>query len=283
VGKHRFDRTDTTWVATITEWNPTVADGAKHALTPLNAAKSSRPWLPTRWGPDEAGTQPRRWVRPERVWEAAVAALCAVTLGAGGWSVFSEDTPVEQQTVPLLLQYVQGRPSLQDDSITSDTTSPGVTATPDATAQPTIGPVSHKPDAVAQPAIAVGSIGHTPAVTTQSGATRRSTTARAARSGSACTVTHQLIYQWPNGFQASVIVRAGAAPITRWKVRWTFRNGQTITCLWNGVYATSGGTVTVHNASYNGNIAANATVELGLTGSFTSANGSPTGLTCTGA
>ena len=283
MGRHRFDGADTTWVATITVWNPTVAYGAKHALTPLDAAKGSRPWSPTRWGADETGAQPRRWIRPERVWEAAVAALCAVTLGAGGWSVLSVDTSVEQQTVPLLLQQVQGRPSVQDDSITSDTTSPGVTATPDATTQPTIGPVPRKLDAVAQPAIAVASIGNQPAVKTRSGTTRRPTNAPPARSGSACTVTHQLIYQWPNGFQASSVVRAGAAPITSWTVRWTFRNGQTITCLWNGVYATSGGTVTVHNASYNGNIAANTTVELGLTGSFTSANGSPTGLTCTGA
>ncbi|WP_349260737.1 cellulose binding domain-containing protein [Actinocrinis sp.] len=83
---------------------------------------------------------------------------------------------------------------------------------------------------------------------------------------------------WSGGFQALVTVTAGNTPINGWTVRWTLASGQSITQLWNGTLSTSGSSVTVTNASYNGALAAGASTTFGFT-----AAGSPSNprLTCT--
>ena len=65
-------------------------------------------------------------------------------------------------------------------------------------------------------------------------------------------------------------VTAGSAPINGWTVRWTMAGGA-ISQLWNGTLSTSGSSVTVRNASYNGSLAADASTTFGFL-----ANGSPT-------
>lgn len=97
----------------------------------------------------------------------------------------------------------------------------------------------------------------------------------------ACSATYQVTNQWAGGFQAEVTVRAGAAPINGWTVRWTFPNGQTITQLWNGDYTASGSAVTVRNLSYNGSLPAAGSTTFGLLGSSGSTNGVPVPITCT--
>lgn len=54
-------------------------------------------------------------------------------------------------------------------------------------------------------------------------------------------------------------ITAGGSAINGWTVRWTLGSGQTISQLWNGTFSTSGSNVTVHNATYNGSLAATST------------------------
>ncbi|GAA4095517.1 endo-1,4-beta-xylanase [Actinomadura miaoliensis] len=94
----------------------------------------------------------------------------------------------------------------------------------------------------------------------------------------ACSATIATTNSWQGGFQSTVTVRAGSAPVNGWTVRWTWPGGQSITSLWNGEPTGSGSTVTVRNASYNGSIAAGSSVTFGFTANGTAAT--PTA-TCT--
>ncbi|MEU0560300.1 polysaccharide deacetylase family protein [Dactylosporangium sp. NPDC006015] len=119
----------------------------------------------------------------------------------------------------------------------------------------------------------------TPPPTTPGGGTSQPPTSPPP-AGGACSATYAVTSSWQGGFQASVTVRAGNAAISRWTVRWTFANGQTITQLWNGTLSTSGSAVTVTNVSYNGAVPANGTTSFGFTGTWNGTNAVPT-LTCT--
>jgi endo-1,4-beta-xylanase len=96
-----------------------------------------------------------------------------------------------------------------------------------------------------------------------------------------CTADYRLDSQWPGGFQATVTVHNnGAAALTGWAVGWTFGAGQTISTVWNAVATATGPAAALHNASYNGTIAANGSTTFGFLGSGAGAN--PAALTCTG-
>ncbi len=96
--------------------------------------------------------------------------------------------------------------------------------------------------------------------------------------GGACTASYRTTNSWPGGFQGEVTVTAGGSAINGWTVRWTLSSGQTITQVWNGTLSTSGSSVTVTNASYNGSLSASASTTFGFL-----ANGTPSSpsLTCT--
>jgi hypothetical protein len=96
----------------------------------------------------------------------------------------------------------------------------------------------------------------------------------------ACGASSAVVGSWNGGFQSNVTVKAGNAPISAWTVTWTFTNGEQISQLWSASYTTSGSTVTVKNASWNGALAANATTTFGYT-----ATGAPgtVAVTCTSA
>jgi lysophospholipase L1-like esterase len=98
--------------------------------------------------------------------------------------------------------------------------------------------------------------------------------------GAGCTATYALAGQWPGGFQATVTVTAGSAPLTGWSVTWQFANGQTVLQSWNAAVTASGSTVTVRNSGFNGTLAAGASTQFGFLGSAPSAVSAPT-LTCT--
>ena len=61
-----------------------------------------------------------------------------------------------------------------------------------------------------------------------------------------------------------VTVTAGNAAISSWAVTWTLPSGQTVTQAWSGTLSTSGSTVTVRNASWNGSLAAHASTQFGF-------------------
>ena len=95
----------------------------------------------------------------------------------------------------------------------------------------------------------------------------------------ACTGTFKTTSTWSGGYQAEVTVKNnGSAAINAWTVNWTLPSGTTINSIWNGTYTTSGSTISVKNANYNGNVAAGATTTFGYVASGTA--GTPA-LSCT--
>jgi hypothetical protein len=103
------------------------------------------------------------------------------------------------------------------------------------------------------------------------------TTSSGGTSGT-CTATYQTANTWPGGFQGQVTVTAGTAPINGWTVTWNLASGQTIGSNWNGIFTTSGSTVTVKNVSYNAALTANASTTFGFVSTGTPST--PT-LSCT--
>ncbi|GAA1776605.1 family 43 glycosylhydrolase [Luedemannella helvata] len=96
--------------------------------------------------------------------------------------------------------------------------------------------------------------------------------------GAACSAAYRTTNSWSGGFQGEVTVTAGSAAINGWTVRWTLSSGQTITQVWSGTLTTSGSTVSVANASYNGSLGAGGSTTFGFL-----ANGSASSpsVTCT--
>ncbi len=94
----------------------------------------------------------------------------------------------------------------------------------------------------------------------------------------ACAATFEAANSWTGGFQGEVTVKAGTKAINGWTVSWSLASGQSIGSSWNGVFTTSGSTVIVKNAAYNGALAASASTSFGFVGSGTAAT--PT-VTCT--
>ncbi len=84
------------------------------------------------------------------------------------------------------------------------------------------------------------------------------------------------VNQWPGGFDASVRVTAGAAPVTGWTVAVALPSGASVTNAWNATRSGNTGTVQFTNVSYNGALAPGQSVEFGYQGSGTGAGMTPT-------
>ncbi|MBF9134830.1 cellulose binding domain-containing protein, partial [Plantactinospora sp. S1510] len=103
----------------------------------------------------------------------------------------------------------------------------------------------------------------------------------ASPSGS-CSATYSVTGSWQGGFQAEVTVRnTGTSAMTGWTVGWSFANGQSISQIWGGTHTQTGSSVSVRNAAYNGNLAANASTTFGFLGSWTGTNAVPATVGCT--
>ncbi len=107
---------------------------------------------------------------------------------------------------------------------------------------------------------------------------------KSTHAASYCQVTYTVTNQWPGGFGGNIVVQnTSATAWTSWSLKFTFpASGQTITQGWNGVFAQSGQAVTVTSASWNGNVAANGSVNPGFNGNWTSSNPVPTSFTVNG-
>ncbi len=92
---------------------------------------------------------------------------------------------------------------------------------------------------------------------------------------------------WPGGFTANLTVtNTGTSTINGWTLKFSFPGSQQVTQGWNGVFSQSGNQVTITNASYNGTISPNGSVNPGFNGSWSGSNPNPTsfslnGTTCT--
>ncbi|WP_431913050.1 pectate lyase [Micromonospora carbonacea] len=113
-------------------------------------------------------------------------------------------------------------------------------------------------------------------------------TAGVAQAAAGCRVSYVVGSQWPGGFSTTVTLTNVGDPITSWQLTWSFGAGQTVTQAWNATVTQSGSAVTATNASFNGNLATNASAAFGFNGTWNnSSNPTPTsfavnGVTCTG-
>lgn len=105
-----------------------------------------------------------------------------------------------------------------------------------------------------------------------------------ARAASYCQVTYTVTSQWSGGFGGSITIQnTSGSAWSSWNLQFTFpASGQTVTQGWNGNFTQSGQNVTVTNASYNGNVPANGTVNPGFNGSWTTSNPAPTSFSVNG-
>jgi hypothetical protein len=75
-------------------------------------------------------------------------------------------------------------------------------------------------------------------------------------------------FPWNGGYQASVTVtNRSPAPVTGWRVTWTFRGGESLLSLWTGGYRQDGARVTVTSPAWNPDLASGGTLQLGLVAS----------------
>jgi len=101
-----------------------------------------------------------------------------------------------------------------------------------------------------------------------------------------CQVTYTVTNQWPGGFGGNIAIQnTSSSAWTSWNLTFTFpASGQTITQLWNGTFTQSGQNVSIANLSYNGSVAANASISStpGFNGSWTTSNPIPTSFSING-
>ncbi|WP_442813581.1 cellulase family glycosylhydrolase [Streptomyces sp. NBC_01754] len=101
--------------------------------------------------------------------------------------------------------------------------------------------------------------------------------------GGTCSVGYQVIGEWPGGFQGEITLRnTGPTTIDGWTLDFAFAGGQTITNMWGGTPAQSGGVVTVTPVSYTSTIPAGDSVTVGFTGELSGPNPAPTAFTLNG-
>nr|WP_202453481.1 cellulase family glycosylhydrolase [Streptomyces sp. SID4913] len=99
-----------------------------------------------------------------------------------------------------------------------------------------------------------------------------------------CAVGYQVVGEWQGGFQGEITIsNTGTTAIDGWTLGFAFADGQTVTNMWGGTSAQSGGSVTVVPASYTSAIAANGSVTVGFTGSQNGTNTAPAAFTLDGA
>jgi hypothetical protein len=95
--------------------------------------------------------------------------------------------------------------------------------------------------------------------------------------GLSCHVAYSVTSQWNNGFGAALTIKnTGSAAIGGWNLTWTWPGNQQITQSWNASYTQKGANASLTNASYNGTIAAGATVSgIGFNASYSGTNPAP--------
>ncbi|MDL5204525.1 cellulose-binding domain-containing protein [Streptomyces sp. ALI-76-A] len=86
-----------------------------------------------------------------------------------------------------------------------------------------------------------------------------------------CTVTYDLVNQWPDGFQATVTVTS-ERPLDTWQVAWSFRDGQKVAQMWDASFAQNGSRVTATAADYNKSVPADGSLAFGFLASWQAKN-----------
>ena len=106
--------------------------------------------------------------------------------------------------------------------------------------------------------------------------------APAAAATASCSAAYSVSTDWGSGFTAAITVtNTGTTAITGWTLTYSYTGNQTLSQGWSGNWSQSGKTVTVTNASWNGNLAPGANTQLGANFSYTGTNTAPASVTCT--
>ncbi|MEJ3749947.1 PQQ-dependent sugar dehydrogenase [Actinomycetes bacterium KLBMP 9797] len=99
----------------------------------------------------------------------------------------------------------------------------------------------------------------------------------------ACRVSYET-QAWGTGFRANVtLTNTGTQPVTGWTVGWTYAGPQKVGSAWNAAVTQDGAAVAARNASWNGTVAAGASVTFGFLGTPGGAQPNPTTFTLNGA
>ncbi|GAB3416137.1 CE1 family esterase [Flindersiella endophytica] len=99
----------------------------------------------------------------------------------------------------------------------------------------------------------------------------------------ACRVTNT-INAWNTGLTSSItLTNTSTTAINGWSLVFTLPSGQTITSGWNATYSPTSGQVTARNVSYNGDIAAGASIGIGFQAGHTGNTAAPSSYTLNGA
>ena len=101
--------------------------------------------------------------------------------------------------------------------------------------------------------------------------------------GGTCHVTYTKNSEWAGGFTAQVAIQnTGTTTINGWSLTFTFPGDQKITSNFNGGFSQTGEKATLTNASYNGTIAAGASITDGFQGTWTSNDTNPASFSVNG-
>ena len=97
-----------------------------------------------------------------------------------------------------------------------------------------------------------------------------------------CKVTYG-VNSWNTGLTASItIANTSTSAINGWQLAFTLPGGQAITSGWNATYSPTSGAITARNASYNGALAAGASVGIGFQATHSGNTDKPTSFTLNG-
>ncbi|MEV0218831.1 cellulose-binding domain-containing protein [Streptomyces sp. NPDC050704] len=96
-----------------------------------------------------------------------------------------------------------------------------------------------------------------------------------------CHARYELVNEWPDGFQATVIVKSLYA-LDTWRVGWKFPDGQQVTQMWDGSFDQDGARVTATPADYNKSVDAGDSLAVGFLASLKNGNTAPSEFTLNG-
>ncbi|WDZ84138.1 lytic polysaccharide monooxygenase auxiliary activity family 9 protein [Micromonospora cathayae] len=96
-----------------------------------------------------------------------------------------------------------------------------------------------------------------------------------------CMAVFKVVSTWGGGFQGEVeVMNHSASTYSGWTATLNWGGGQSVSQVWNGTATTSGSTLTVTNAAYNGSIPPEGKTTFGFTANGTA--GAPQSISCSG-
>ncbi|GIH11311.1 hypothetical protein Rhe02_93780 [Rhizocola hellebori] len=91
----------------------------------------------------------------------------------------------------------------------------------------------------------------------------------------ACKVTYTKTWDNGSGFGATLLIENLGDPLTAWSLTYAWPGAQRVSNGWSAIWSQTGVNVTARNASWNGNLATNASVVIGFNGTYTGTNIDP--------